>query len=223
MISETTYSVDPQILDTARQLLKSFEGKTVLNYPTGSFFYDPWIISDEYKNTVWDKILSTLDFNIGEARIIVLKPGESYMAHADIDDRFHLNLEGHYSFLTDIRNKKMYPTMSDNKWYKMDAGKIHAAVNYGEIPRFQLVVRQLLTHGNFNRKVHVYISPVIVCDDYRYKFDNSISPWLNQMNKIGRLDNFKFENLKVEFDTDEEMIFDLVKFDKKYFEITYEF
>lgn len=223
MISETEYCVDSNIIELARQELKNFEGKTALNQPTGNFFYDPWVIKDQFKKTVWEEILSTLNFDHGEARIIVLAPGESYMAHADIDDRYHLNLQGNYSFLIDVLNQRMYPTVSDNKWYEMNAGQIHAATNYGETIRAQLVVRKLLVRTQLDKFVHISITPANERYDYRYRFDNDISPWLNSMNKLNKINNFQFSNASVEFDASEELIYDLVNFDKNIFAITYEF
>lgn len=223
MIIETAYVLDPKFIELAQQGLKEFEGKTALNQPTGDFFYDPWILKEQFKDTVWNDILSVLKVDYGEARIIILEPGESYMAHADIDDRFHLNLQGNNSFLIDISDQKMYPTIADSRWYEMDAGKIHAATNYGEIPRAQLVVRKLLTKNKLQRPIHVSIASAQELFDYRYKFDNNISPWLNRMNKLKKINNFKFNKEIVEFDTEEESIFDLVKFDKNVFAITYEF
>ena len=39
------------------ELLKHLpEGKNVLNKPTGNFFYDPWEIVPEYKDTVLDEL-----------------------------------------------------------------------------------------------------------------------------------------------------------------------
>jgi len=223
MISETEYCVDSNIIELARQELKNFEGKTALNQPTGNFFYDPWVIKDQFKKTVWEEILSTLNFDHGEARIIVLAPGESYMAHADIDDRYHLNLQGNYSFLIDVLNQRMYPTVSDNRWYEMNAGQIHAATNYGETIRAQLVVRKLLVRTQLDKFVHISITPANERYDYRYRFDNDISPWLNSMNKLNKINNFQFSNASVEFDAAEELIYDLVNFDKNIFAITYEF
>jgi len=223
MISETEYCVDSNIIELARQELKNFEGKTALNQPTGNFFYDPWVIKDQFKKTVWEEILSTLNFDHGEARIIVLAPGESYMAHADIDDRYHLNLQGNYSFLIDVLNQHMYPTVSDNRWYEMNAGQIHAATNYGETIRAQLVVRKLLVRTQLDKFVHISITPASERYDYRYRFDNDISPWLNSMNKLNKINNFQFSNASVEFDAAEELIYDLVNFDKNIFAITYEF
>lgn len=223
MIRETECSVSSKLLDLAQKELKNFQGKTVLNQPTGNFFYDPWAIKDQFKDTIWEEILSTLNNVHGEARVIILEPGESYMAHADIDDRYHLNLQGNYSFLIDISNREMYPTVADTRWYEMDAGKIHSATNYGEIFRAQLVVRKLLLKNNLIKPVHISISSAKQLFDYRYRFDNEISPWLNSMNKLNKINNFQFKENLVEFDAEEELIFDLVEFDKNTFAITYEF
>ena len=37
---------------------------TVLNEPTGDFFYDSWKIKDIYKDTLWKEILDTLPYTI---------------------------------------------------------------------------------------------------------------------------------------------------------------
>lgn len=219
MISETEYVVSPELIHLAQQELKSFEGKAALNRPTGNFFYDPWIIKEKFRNTVWEDILNTLDFSYGEARVIVLNPGESYMAHADIDDRFHLNLQGNHSFLIDISDQKMYPTIADNKWYSMDAGKIHAATNYGEIFRAQLVVRKLLERGKLNSYVRITIVPTKNRADYRYQFDNIISPWLNRLNSRKKIDNFYFNEQQVDFDLSSDLLNELDNFDKEIFSI----
>lgn len=222
MIKETQFYVHSKFMDEAKLSINQFDGKTALNQPTGNFFYDHWIIKDQYRGTVWETILSTLDFPYGEARIIILQPGESYMAHADIDDRFHLNIVGNKSFLIDISKQKMYPTNCDGIWYEMDAGKIHSATNYGDIPRAQLVVRKLLKRGKFYESKHIVITPKQLRHDYRYQFDNHISPWLNEMNKSKKMNNFKFDIDRVEFDLDNSVISELHAFNQDLFLISYE-
>ncbi len=222
MIKETGFYVHAKFLNSAKEDSIHFNGKTSINSPTGDFFYDPWTIREEYKGTIWETILNTLEVSQGEARIIVLKPGESYMAHSDIDDRYHLNIIGNNSFLIDILKQKMYATISDGFWYEMDAGRIHSATNYGEIPRAQLVVRKLLKRGKLYDPIHVSISPAGKSYDYRYQFDNHISPWLNQMNKEKKMNNFIFRADKVEFDIEKSSIEDLANFNKNLFSIAYE-
>lgn len=222
MIKETSFYVHAKFLNLAKNESIHFDGKTSINSPTGDFFYDPWVIKEEYKGTVWETILNTLEVPYGEARIIILKPGESYMAHADVDDRYHLNLTGNNSFLIDISKEKMHPTISDGIWYRMYAGQIHAATNYGEIPRAQLVARKPLSRGKLYDPVHVTISPAGKSYDYRYQFDNHISPWLNRINRDKKMNNFVFRVDKVEFDLDKEVVGDLSSFNKNLFSITYE-
>lgn len=222
MIKETEYYVHAKFLHRAASEVINFDGKTALNQPTGHFFYDPWVIKDEYRNSIWETILNTLEFSYGEARLIVLQPGETYMAHADIDDRYHLNITGNNSFLIDISKQKMYSTIADGKWYEMDAGKIHSATNYGEVPRAQLVVRKLLKKGRFDKHVHVTISPSQHFHDYRYRFDNQISPWLNQINSLKKMDNFQYYGNRVEFDMDAECVPELNGFNRSIFNIVYE-
>ena len=134
----------PGLIEQALKECPIPDGATVLNEPTGDFFYDGWKIKDLYKDTLWKEILDTLPYTIGQARIIKLEPGESYMAHSDIDNRWHLNLTGEQSFLIDLENKVMHECIRTNRWSFMDAGRIHAATNYGSIPRLQLVVREPL-------------------------------------------------------------------------------
>ena len=58
-------------------------GKNVLTKPRGDFFYDPHILNEEYKGTEIEKLLDLIPMH-GEARVIVMEPGQSYSAHADI-------------------------------------------------------------------------------------------------------------------------------------------
>ena len=148
MINKTDYFVS---ISSIPQDVAFNDEKIYLNAPTGDFFYDPWKIKDEYKNTYWDDVLQTLDFEIGEARIIKLSVGECYLQHADIDDRYHLNITGDNSILINLENYEIFKIFKDGIWYEMDAGIIHSAVNFGQEDRYQLVVRKLLKK-NLNYK-----------------------------------------------------------------------
>jgi hypothetical protein len=173
--------------------------KIILNSPTGRFFYDPWEIKPEYKNTVWNELLNSLPSPIGEARIITLKPGTTYCAHADIDDRWHLNLQGEESYLIDLMDKNMFFLEPDGHWYSMDAGKIHVATNFGSIDRHQVVVRKLLIETANTSLISVSIKPKYDQFNFRYKFDMEISPWLNEVNKKGLMKEFTPEGEGVKF------------------------
>jgi hypothetical protein len=196
MLEKTDYKTELPVIDCTFN-----EFKTTLNEPTGNFFYDPWEIKPEYKGTVWQKLLNSLPTLHGEARVIVQQPGTTYAGHADIDNRWHLSLQGEQSYLIDLDNRKMHLLEQDGCWYYMDASRIHAASNYGSIPRLQLVVRELLTKTTMADLVQVTIFPVEEQYDYRYKFDNIVSPWLNRANQNKCLKDFEFNNEVVKFKT----------------------
>ena len=115
-----------------------------LNQPTGHWLYDPYEVKKEWRDTEFGKLLSVLPFEIGEARLMRLSAGACYCAHADIDDRYHLNITGDNSILINLENYEIFKMFKDGIWYEMDAGIIHSAVNFGQEDRYQLVVRKLL-------------------------------------------------------------------------------
>lgn len=199
MLEKSNYTVPLELINSI-PIHQFEEMKTSINEPTGSFFYDNWKIKSEFQGTVLEKILNFLPFNIGEARIIVLDSGKCYTKHADIDDRYHLNLFGDEGYLIDLENKKMYRTIKDGIWYKMNAGVLHTAASFGEHKRIQLVVRELLTRNMLKEEVNVSVETI--GENPRYKFDSLLSPWLNRANKEGKISNFSFKenviNLSVE-------------------------
>lgn len=215
MLTETSYSVPFEIIDQALKELPTIPeiksdsdlSKLTINRPTETFCYDPWIIKDEFKGTVWETIYNSLPLDKGEARIIKLEPLSGYYSHADIDDRWHLNLSGEQSYLADLDNKKLYPTVYDGKWYNMNAGRLHTATNFGRFSRVQLVVRQLLKHSNLEDSVRISVRPKSTNGHWRYEFDNAIGPWLNYANKMGIIDNFKFGGSHAIFDIEKEAVY----------------
>lgn len=181
-------------------------GKNALNEPTGDFFYDPWVTKSQYLGTSIDELLQKLP-DAGEARINVLEPGESYMAHADIDDRYHLNLAGDYSYLIDLKNNKMHQLNVDNTVYLMDTGRIHTASNYGYKNRYQLVVRRLLKNSDLKNPVHVKLQALEDRYNLRYLFDNTFSITLNTLNKDGYIRRFtKVSDSAIEFEIEADML-----------------
>lgn len=199
MINITMWQCPKDLIEEALQTHPIEGSRVALNEPTGDFFYDGWKIKDEFKNTAWEKVLLTLPYTIGEARIIILEPNQSYMSHADIDNRWHLNLTGRQSYLMDLDAQKMYKQQNDGQWRYMFADKIHTAGNYGSTSRIQVVVREPLKHSRFTNLVNVEITPAYEQFDYRYQFDNIISPWLNRKNQLGELDNFVYKDTFVSF------------------------
>jgi hypothetical protein len=222
MLIKTPYSISLNQIDQAIDSMPTVDFRLSLNSPTGNFFYDPWEVKPEFQGTAWEAILSSLPFDKGEARIIKLGPGTSYLCHADIDDRWHLALTGNQSYLLDFTDQKIYPTIKDGSWYEMDAGKLHTAGNFGQIDRYQLVVRKLLINSRSRNLLPIKIKPAREQFDYRYQFDNLISPWLNRVSKEGYLSNFKYKDLEVTFDLDESQVESLNKIVTDLFEVEYE-
>lgn len=182
MITQLENKVD---LDIIRSIdVKSLqERRQTLNQPTGRFFHDPWVIKSEYKGTIWDEILSKAPNDIGEARIMRLVPGETYFAHADLDDRYHLSIYGNLDYLIDLENKEIIEVPEDGHFYYMDAGRIHSAVNWGSESRYHLVIRKLLLDFKIEESRRITLTPINPPIDFRFKFDNHISNHLNRMIK----------------------------------------
>lgn len=222
MITQLQWQCPPGLIEQALEECPVTGEGTVLNESTGNFFYDNWEIKDLYKNTAWEKVLDTLPHAIGQARIIKLEPGESYMGHADIDNRWHLNLTGEQAYLIDLANQVMHKCKKDNRWCYMDAGRIHAATNYGSIPRLQLVVRELLFKSSEPKDlIDVIMEPAYDQYDFRYKFDNIISPWLNKANQDCKLADFAHDFSRVSFKMERELKQELDSLSKLYFKIIY--
>jgi hypothetical protein len=200
MISKTDLIVPKDLFDLAGSSIPHIDGKLVLNEPTGSFFYDSWTIKQEFVDTPWEQLLAMLPMH-GEARLINLRSATCYTTHSDIDDRYHLNIKGEYSYLINLDSKEMFTTTQDRVWYVMDAGPRHSACNFGYDDRVQLVVRKLLNEN-------VLVNPLSIrlcsntCDFEmaRFIFDDTISPWLNRINKQHLINDFRLEGNDVLFD-----------------------
>ncbi len=208
MIYNTPYTVDLADIEEAIKHIPT-DDRTTINKPTASYFYDEWVLKDEFKGTIWEKIYNSLPTAKGEARLITLDRGVNYYSHADIDDRWHLNICGERSYLIDLDNDVMHKIEPDGKWYAMDAGRIHVGANFGSIPRTQLVVRQLLTHNMLYERfrIKITIHENRIDSDARYRFDWKLSPWLNKANKMSLIDNFNFNGVNcVEFDIEHNLV-----------------
>lgn len=199
MLVKLCHSVNLNLIKQGADESFIFHDKTTLNQPNGDFFYDSWSIKDEYKNTLWDNILKTLPYPHGEARIIVLYPATCYQSHADIDDRYHLNIQSEESYFIDLENNVVHKIFQDGFWYEMDAGRLHSAANLGRIHRVQLVVRKLLIKNKLENPIRITITSDLPLDDQRFEFDQTASKWLNRANKLGKISDFKLYGNIVEF------------------------
>ena len=219
MLKPTQFKVSQQSLSKVPTDF-AVDGKLTINKPTGNFFYDPWEIKPEYKNTVWDELLSALDTPIGEARIITLSSGTGYFQHADIDDRYHLNISGDCAYMIDFDNEEMHRLSPDGIWYEMDAGRLHSAASFGKFNRTQIVVRKLLLRNSLIDPVKV---TVVATGNYaRYDFDYTVSQWLNRANKTGDIAEFSYKGEVVTFLAEKHSIEGLRKFVPEYFNLKVE-
>jgi hypothetical protein len=210
MLTPTNYTVDPKLYQEAGNHLPTVEMKTTINQPTGNFFYDPWIIKDEYKGTVWEILYDSLPVVKGEARIIVLEPNQCYSIHADIDDRYHLNVTGDNSYLIDLVRDIMHPLAPDGIWYYMDASFLHTAANFGRLPRAQLVVRKLLKKNKLANPIEVSLATSMENTNHaRHLFDKTMSPWLNEANKAGFINSFSQGAVTIKFNIEQDKLINL--------------
>lgn len=210
MLTKLHYTVSKNLIQDALLSVPPTDFRLTINEPTGRFFYDPWEIKPEYKDTAWEKILNTLPAEFGEARIIGLKAGECYQCHSDIDDRYHLNLSGSESFIINIDSQEMFETTQDGFWYEMDASPRHSAANFGQVVRVQLVVRKLLTPNILSNPIDVKITPTrLDQNNARFFFDQTISVWLNYANKNNLITAFNYAPTCVSFTIEKIAIEDL--------------
>lgn len=155
-----------------------------INQPTGHWLYDPYEIKDKWEGSAFDDFLQKLSFPVGEVRLMKLGPGTSYRSHADIDDRYHLNLvTNDQSYLIDLENKKMHKINNDGVLYRMDAGRIHTACNFGSTDRIQLVIRIPLERNTGEEYFTKILKFKNLPFNFRYIFDNEISTFLNKLTK----------------------------------------
>ena len=219
MLTKTTYTVSQELINKALSELPQIDFRHTINQPTGDFFYDPWTVKEEFKNTVWEELIKELP-NIGEARIIDLGYGKCYQAHADIDDRYHLTLHTDNSYLIDLDNDEMHKLKSDGVWHDMNAGKLHSAVNFGYKNRIELVVRKLLKKNKLNDPIKVNMKYIgSDKDTARFKFDNLFSPWLNYANKQGIISDFSFQHNDVNFKIEKSKLQELKNISTEEFKI----
>ena len=220
MFYTTNYKITNFQLEKAQLAIPNIEFRLPINQPTGNFFYDPWIIKDEFKDTIWEDILNSIPELKGEARIIKLDPGMCYRSHADIDDRWHLSLKGEKSFIIDLEKEHMHPTIPDTTWHVIDTSTRHSAVNFGHVPRLQLVVRQLLIKNVLLNPKHISLTLKKIVDDRRFIFDDVVSPELNRLNKAGLITDFQYEEFEVKMCIEEREIDNLQSTISSHFNLT---
>jgi hypothetical protein len=164
--------------------------RILLNEPTGSFFGDPWRVKDEFKNTPIGNVLEELH-PIGEARLLRLESGETYTAHADPDDRYHLALiTNPFCYLVNFDDQQLYHLPVDGQLWHMDTGKLHVAANFGGTDRVHLNIRLLLPAFDKNKK-GLKITFAGGGVDWKQDSYLDILPFLNKKIKTGEITGFE--------------------------------
>ena len=133
------FSIEPIVQQV--QSLGYFEKSIVLNETNGKLLSGPYTTKKEFQNTPLGEVLASIE-NPGEARLLKLAPSETYSAHADPDDRYHLSIiTNPFSYLIDITEEKLYHLPVDGSLWEMNTEHIHIAANFGPKDRIHLVVR----------------------------------------------------------------------------------
>jgi hypothetical protein len=105
----------------------------------------------------------------------------------------------------------------------MDASRIHAATNYGSIPRLQLVVREPLRKSRQPiNLVSISIEAAYEQHDFRYKFDKVFSPFLNKANQQYKLSDFAHTTFSLTFKLENELLEEFKKLITPEFKVRYE-
>jgi hypothetical protein len=208
MLTDTNINVDLlPLLNEVSSINWDDKNRAKINIPTGHWLHDPYVINDTWKGSAFEQLLLSLPWPIGEARLIKLEPGTCYRSHSDIDDRYHLNLTGNqYCHLIDLEDQRMYQLVSDGKFYKMNAGKIHTAVNFGSTPRIQLVIRVPIPKIDSPSMVKIKIKGTEIPSDFRYQFDQYMSPVISKLikeKKIGWVDPKSETEMDLKIEQDE--------------------
>ena len=221
MIIEQSQIFSPHLLDQASNSVPDFDIRYPINQPTGRFFYDPWAIRDDLKDSVFDKLLSYIPEDIGEARIVKLKPGTCYRSHSDLDDRWHLSLLSKKSFLINLDTCEMHQQAKVPYWELLDAGCRHSAANFSGTERIQLVVRRLLRNGdNIVNPLSVSLSLNKDLTNGRYIFDDIVSPWLNKKVKQGLISDFSHGSTSADFTIDSSLYDELIRMSSDFARVT---
>jgi hypothetical protein len=93
----------------------------------------------------------------------------------------------------------------------MVAGLLHTATNFGRRDRIQLVVRHLLKKNKLLDPLEITLSTTLAnSDDARFIFDNTLSPWFNEANKLGIINTFSYSPIGIKFNIEKSKL-DLFK------------
>jgi len=138
-VTDKKFPIEPLIEQV--KSLGDFGKSLLLNDCQGKLLSGPFVTKPEFQNTPLGDVLASID-NPGEARLLRLTPSETYSAHADPDDRYHVAIiTNPFAYLLDFTNEKFYHLPSDGSLWHMDAGVVHIAANFGPRDRIHLNIR----------------------------------------------------------------------------------
>lgn len=178
-LTDKIFSITPIIEQTASL---HFEKRLAVNKQTGTFFGDPWEVLPEFKDTPIGNVLESIG-PVGEARLMRLTSAETYTAHGDPDDRYHIAIVTNpYSYIIDLDDGKLFHLPVDGKLWLMDTSKTHVAANFGGRDRIHLNVRLLLPKFDPTKK---FVRLKIEGGDFDWKQESYIEvmPRLNNLIK----------------------------------------
>jgi len=180
---DQAFPIDPIIEQV--NALPYFERYIQLNETDeGRLFNGPYRTKPEFVGTPLGNVLEALG-NVGEARLLKLKPEASYMAHSDPDDRLHMSIiTNEYCRIIDLEANQMYHLPVDGSVWLMDTGPIHVASNFGAHERIHLNIRVLLPDVKEG-----WVRFTVEGGDYdwRHIIQISITRWMNRALKEGKM------------------------------------
>lgn len=168
-----------------------FDRRLSINETNGTLFGGPYTTKPEFVGTPLGDILSSIE-NPGEARLMRLKPEESYMAHNDPDDRYHVVITTNpFCYMIDLDSEKMYHLPPDGNLWLMDTSPRHVAVNFGSRDRIHLNIRLLLPDIKENA---VHIKMLGGDFDFKHVINTSVAGFINCAIKNKTITGFRLIN-----------------------------
>jgi hypothetical protein len=176
------------------------------NDSKGDRYYREMELFDKYKGTVVERYVKSLNRKLSKVCVIIQEPGDTYPIHADIDDRFHLNLQSDNAYFIDFKTNISIPIETDRKVYLMNTGGLHSAVNFGLKRRLQIGATISLEYHNLKSPMSVNIHYNGKNKNYDYFYNFYVMPWLNLANKNKLINNYvkpKDSNLFVDIEEEQ--------------------
>lgn len=176
MIERTLLQFDIEpIIEQVKQLSMTSRS-LVLNETKGNILSGDYTTKPEFVDTPLGYVLECMG-DIGEARLLRLDTQETYTAHTDPDDRYHLNIiSNEHSYLIDLETNTMHSLPVDGYIYYMDTSVVHTAVNFGSRERIHLNVRARMPKCHDNPRHIKFVGGDF---DWKYSLYYDLMKFLN--------------------------------------------